>query len=394
MRNEATLGSWGRCMALVALALAGLAAPVVAADLYRIQGIPVDATAESGVAARELAIANGQREGLTRLMRRLTSPAAHDRLPGVTAIPIEGYVNSFEIAEEKVGPNQYLGVINVSYIASQVQGLLGSAGIPYVTRRSDPILVVPVTVADGEPDAWAELSPWRDAWFAAIEDALLVVVALPLGDLADIAGATPAALVSGDPAVLEALGVRYGATTVIVATATAADPALIGPVEIELRRADDWGQPIYRTTVDTSVVAAGDVSTLATARGGDTAAELKAAVDRAIVAIEDNWKLRTAAQVAKVSTVRAVVPLADLTGWVQIRRELTALPEVRWVMVDSFTQSRAEVTIGHLGDLERLTGAAGRVGLSLAEETDGWLLRPADPLAAPPGLLPDVSVSP
>ena len=140
MRNEATLGSWGRRMALAALALAGLAAPVAAADLYRIQGIPVDATAESGVAAREAAIANGQREGLTRLMRRLTSPAAHDRLPGVTAIPIEGYVNSFEIAEEKVGPNQYLGVINVSYIASQVQGLLGSARDPlcHAAVRPDP----------------------------------------------------------------------------------------------------------------------------------------------------------------------------------------------------------------------------------------------------------------
>ena len=168
--------------------MAGLGSAAGAADLYRIQGVPVDASAESGVAARELAIANGQREGLTRLMRRLTSPAAHDRLPDVSTVPIERYVNSFEIAEEKVGPNQYLGVINVSYIAAQVQGLLGSAGIPYVTRRSDPILVVPVTVAGGVAEAWAETSPWRNAWFAAIEDATIVVVALPLGDLADIAG--------------------------------------------------------------------------------------------------------------------------------------------------------------------------------------------------------------
>ena len=139
--------------------LPGLGSAADAADLYRIQGVPVDASAESGVAARELAIANGQREGLTRLMRRLTSPAAHDRLPDVSTVPIERYVNSFEIAEEKVGPNQYLGVINVSYIAAQVQGLLGSAGIPYVTRRSDPILVVPVTVAGGVAEALGRDEP-------------------------------------------------------------------------------------------------------------------------------------------------------------------------------------------------------------------------------------------
>jgi hypothetical protein len=79
---------------------------------------------------------------------------------------------------------------------------------------------------------------------------------------------------------------------------------------------------------------------------------------------------------------------------VHIRRDLTALPEVRWVTVDSFTQSRARVTIGHLGDIERLSGAVGRIGLSLAEETEGWLLRPADMLAVPPDPLPDASVTP
>lgn len=381
MRNEATTRSWCRRLALSLLAVACLAAPANAADLYRIQGVPVDATAESGVAARELAIADGQREGLTRLMQRLTSPSAHDRLPDVSFVTIERYVNSFEIAEEKVGPNQYLGVINVSYIAEQVQGLLGSAGIPYVTRRSDPILVVPVTVVGGAADAWAETSPWRNAWFAGIEDARLVVVALPLGDLEDIAGAPSGSLLAGDPAVLEARGVRYGATTVIVATAEAADPTLSGPVDIELRRADDWGQPIFRTTVDGSSDA-------------DSAVVLKSAVDQAILAVEDDWKLRTAAQAAQVSSVQATVPLADLAGWVQIRRDLTALPEVRWVTVQSFAQSRAQVTIGHLGDLERLSGAVGRIGLSLAEETEGWLLRPADVSAFSPEPLPDASVTP
>ncbi len=251
MRNEAPTLSRCRQVALALLAVAWISAPVLGADLYRIDGVAVDAVAESGVAARQIAIANGQREGLTRMMRRLTSPADHGRLPDVATVPIERFVNSFEIAEEKVGPNQYLGVINMNFIAAQVQGLLSSAGIPYVTRRSDPILVVPVSVTGGQPDAWAESSPWRNAWFAAIEDATIVVVALPLGDLADLAGAPPGSLLAGDPAVLEALGVRYGATTVIVATATAADPELTGPVQIELRRADDWMQPIFRTTVET-----------------------------------------------------------------------------------------------------------------------------------------------
>ena len=167
------------------------------------------------------------------------------------SVPIEHYVNSFEIAQEKVGPNRYVGVINVSYIASQVQALLSRAGIPYVTRRSDPILVVPVTDAAGSAAAWDETSPWRTAWYQAIENARIVVLALPLADLADIAAAPPGALLAGDRAVLDGLGARYGTKTVIVAIARADDPSLSGRVEVELRRADDWPTPILQTAVET-----------------------------------------------------------------------------------------------------------------------------------------------
>ena len=123
MRNEASVRSsgWWRLAAAVAGGPARPAPTAEAADLYRIQGVPVDATAESAVAARERAIDAGQREGLSRLMRRLTSPTAHDRLPDVGALPIERYVNSFEIAEEKVGPTRYLATLNVSYVAAEVQ---------------------------------------------------------------------------------------------------------------------------------------------------------------------------------------------------------------------------------------------------------------------------------
>ncbi|MGE3740052.1 MAG: DUF2066 domain-containing protein [Geminicoccaceae bacterium] len=351
-----------------------------AADTYRIDGIPVDATGESGVAARAAAIAAGQREGLVRLMRRLTSPSDHGRLPDVAALPIESYVNSFEIAEERVGPTQYLGVINVSYVADAVRGLLSSAGIPFVTRRSDPILVVPLSVVAGQPVAWDEISPWRAAWLESFDAATVVTLALPLGDLADMAAATPAGLGTGDPAMLETLATRYGALSAIVAIASAPDPSFTGTVDVELRRSDDWPAPIFRRSVEV-------------AEGTDPVAALKPVVAEAIVAIEDDWKQRTAEQAAAVSTLDATVPLAGLASWVQIKRELTALPEVRSVAVGSFTQSRARVTIGHLGDLERLKAAVGRVGLALVEEVDGWQLRPADVLGEPSVFPPDMDVT-
>src|SRR4051794_41977460 len=109
MRNEADRGPrWRRLLAVAALLLA-LAAPARSAEIYRIDGLAVDATGESGVAARDLAIANGQREGLTPPMGRPTPPTAHGQPPEVTSVPIGRYVNSLENARGKAGPNRYRG---------------------------------------------------------------------------------------------------------------------------------------------------------------------------------------------------------------------------------------------------------------------------------------------
>ena len=81
---------------LVVPAGGGRAAPD---DAYTVSGIAVDATAESGAAARDKAIAEGQREAFGRLLQRLVGEGSaqppgsttHSRSPvpriGVTRSP-------------------------------------------------------------------------------------------------------------------------------------------------------------------------------------------------------------------------------------------------------------------------------------------------------------------
>jgi hypothetical protein len=368
MRNEASARLWTwRRVAALALGLLLLAPAARAADLYRVQGVPVDATAESAVAARRIALEEGQREGLTRLLRRLTSPEEHGSLPAVGSLPIERYVNSYEITQERVGPTRYLAALNVSYVAAEVQALLRGAGIPFVTRRSDPILVVPVEETAKGPVAWLEASPWRDAWYDGVNRALVTVLALPLADLGDVSAAPPEALLAGDKAALDALAARYGTQSVVVATAQldrTPDTGKLARVAVAARRADAWNRPLLEGVVEL-------------APEEDEAATLARTVDRVIAAIENDWKRQTLVRAGPVSTLTAAVPLADLASWVQIRRGLTGLPEVRSVQVESFGQTAARVTIGYEGGLADLASAVERVGLSLAQENDGWHLRPA-----------------
>jgi Uncharacterized protein conserved in bacteria (DUF2066) len=373
MRNEARSRPWWRHAFMLVLALLTVPGTARAADMYRIEGVTVDATGESGVAARDLAIAAGQREGLTRMMQRLTSPTAHRYLPDVAAVPIERYVNSFEIAEEKVGPTRYLATLNISYVAEEVQALLDAADIPYVTRRSDPILVVPVELApEGAAVPWPEASPWRAAWYDGLEQATVTVLALPLGDLADMAAAPPAAVAAGDRPALDALAGRYGTPTVVVASATlerAPGTGELQRVTVGARRADAWAQPLLETTVEP-------------APEEDEAQTLSRAVGLVIAAIEEDWTRETLVDLGPASALPVAVPLADLRGWVQIRDELTGLPEVRAVDVETFAQDEARVLIGYRGGLDELMAAVERVGLSLALESDGWRLRPAGGPAA------------
>jgi hypothetical protein len=361
------------------LALPGMAG---AADLYRIPGVPVDATASSAVAARQIAIDSGEREGLSRLLRRLTSPDDHAALPPVDRLPVERYVNSYEIAQEKLGPTRYLGTLNISYVAAEVQNLLRGAGIPFVTRRSEPILVVPLeTMAGAEPPAWSETGPWRAAWEAGIDRATVGVLTLSRADGGD---APPAELASGAKEALDELAARYGGTMAVVAAARldrAADTSKLTRIAVGVRRIDAWGRPLLEATVDVPPDEAEE-------------AALARTVDRAIVAIEDAWKRQTLVRVGPVALISAAVPLADLASWVQIRRELAGLPEVRSVQVESFAQTEARVTIGYEGDLPQLAAAVERVGLSLAQENDGWHLRPAGVPAAWPAPSPGLPASP
>ena len=225
-----------RLMLLGALLLAatGLAPPrpaAAAVDMFRVAGIPVDATAASAVAAREQAIASGEREGLRQLLRRLTLPEDAAHLPPVEGLRTDDYVQSYEVAQEKLGPTRYIATLNVSYVPDQVRTLLRGANVPFLDRRPDPVLLLPVLETEQGPDIWGDANPWRAAWNAGAATSQLVELRLPLGDAGDVSSVTPASL--SDPGALSALAQRYGAQLTVTADAKPR-PAASGPPAVAL----------------------------------------------------------------------------------------------------------------------------------------------------------------
>jgi hypothetical protein len=186
-----------------------------------------------------------------------------------------------------------------------------------------------------------------------------------LGDVDDITGFPPRALDDADAAALADLAQRYEASAAYVVTAfiPSGDAVEGTPVRVEVL-GPELGQPL-----GSEVVSGGS---------GTTAAEsLAPAVDAAVAELEAAWKTQNLAPAGRASKLLVEVPLADLRGWVQIRRELETLPLVRSLRIDSLDRTQASLTIDYMGELQQLESAVARLGLMLEQENDRWRLLPA-----------------
>jgi hypothetical protein len=349
------LTAWlARVGLLAALAVAALPA---AADPYRVEMVPVDAQAEDAVAARELAIAQGQREGLVTVMRRLTTTTA---LPDVSRVDLDRIVVSHEIADEQLGATRYVGHINVTYDRGEVERLLREAGLPFVVVPPGPILVVPALDTARGYDLWSDDNPWRAAWLSTSPPPGLLELIVPLGDIADLTMFTGDDLARGNAAALGRLAQRYDASAAYVVTATlGGDAPGTGPVRLQV-----LGPELNSVAIDEATAeAAGDV--------------MEAAVARAAAAIEAAWKRENVVRADRVAVLEVEVPLVDLRGWVQIRDGLEGLPWVRRLRIDELGRRRAALTIEYIGDFPRLEDALADLGLGLTRENGGWRLLPA-----------------
>ncbi|MGH6945578.1 MAG: DUF2066 domain-containing protein, partial [Geminicoccaceae bacterium] len=188
--------------------------------VFRVSNIPVDVTSSDAVSARRDALAQGQREGLERLMRRLVPADRYGQLPAAADLPMERYVQSFEIANEEVSNTRYLAELTVGYDAEAVRELLAKQGLPFAEMRSAPLLVLPLYEAPGGPVLWPENNPWWQAWADNLDPERLLRLVLPLGDLGDMALVNVGQVQAGDEAALLALAERYDTKDVLVVTAT------------------------------------------------------------------------------------------------------------------------------------------------------------------------------
>jgi hypothetical protein len=336
-------------------------------DLFEVLDIKVDETDQTAAAAREKALAAGERRAWDVLVQRLADPQQR-RLPEFSQREIGDAVKDFWVTEEKTSPVRYIATLNYNFRPERVRRLLTSRGVRFTMTPSQPVVVLPVYEVEGERLLWDDPNPWRQAW-QSVRVRGLVPIKVPNGDLADLAIVGADQALAGDRSRLAELAQRHGAGDALVTVAMiGTDPAsTTRSLKVSAIR---YGAMSMQPLAERS---------FAIEAGGVTPDLLKQAAIAVADDLQAAWRRGTAAAAAPVegkptSTTRVVVPLPSLEDWVSIRKRLQALPQVQSVTLQSITREEAHLTIVYPGDTEQLSSALAQIGLYLRDQGGAWVI--------------------
>ena len=346
------------------LLLTGFFHQTVAAseNVYAVENVAVDQTAETAAAARDIALAGGQQGALQRLLRRLTLSADHQRLPNVASAKIAELVKGIEVSEEKTSPTRYIATLRVTFKKEQVRRLLREQDISFSETRAKPLLLLPVFRAAGAVRLWQNPNPWRDAWSnVTVSSDSPVPFVVPAGELADVAAISADQALAGDRRRLEVLADRYGVDDALVAFAEVdVDLATRArSLQVSLRQHGPTGPNLI-------------VESFSSVGQETEAALIGRAVARIAAGIQERWKEDTLIRFDRERSLSVSVPLSGLRDWIVVRERLAGNSLVQRVDLTSLSVKSAQVVVHYWGDIERLTIALAQSNLRLTEDATGF----------------------
>ena len=387
------LGAWGGAIyrglagvrpallgALIGLAALAAPGPVLAQAIrgdstaFTVRDVPVDRTAVSAAAARESALADGQRAAFRRLLERLVPQGEYGQLPSLSDARISDLVQNYEVQSERTSAVRYIATLTYRFKPDDVRSLLRGANLRFAETYAKPFLVLPVLREQDVALLWDSPNPWRDAWGRLPSIDGLAPLILPKGDLNDISDINGAQAHSGDDQRLTAIARRYGVAGVYVADA-ALDAPTGSLAALQVSLAGYGGASGEQTLVDSYTARPGE----------DMDAFLTRAAQSVVTDIEERWKGGQLLQFDHEATLTVLVNYDDISQWVGIRRRLADLALIRRTDLVSFTKRQAIVDIDYIGDDGQLRLALAQRDLALTPVAAAPSGGTADPAAAPAG---------
>lgn len=134
--------------------------PIDSSTSVEITGIEVDVTGKDSESARLAGWREAQRKGFDALWARSTGRPI-GQAPDLADSTLDGLVSGIIIEEEQIGPRRYIARLGILFDRSRAGAILGIGGI---TRRSAPMLTIPVMLTGSSYQSFESRNAWQRAW--------------------------------------------------------------------------------------------------------------------------------------------------------------------------------------------------------------------------------------
>ncbi len=344
---------------------ASLSFPVFAQDIFSVSGVHVDESAETAAAARDQALAIGQRKAFDEVVARLTLPEDRRGLGTPNQNDINNMVRDFGVSNEKTSSVRYIADMTVRFKENELRNYLRFRDIPFAELQSKPVIIVPVYHSGGYTSLWDDPNPWRDIWSRNFASGGLVPVKAPIGDLQDIGIVSAEQAENGSIDRLNELARRYGANVAVVASATILGETGAETVDVTATRYDAGGAPQIFGVTETTQPGESLNETLVRAAKG--------VKDQ----LSDGWKRANLINYGTGGQLMVFIPITGLDDWARIEERIIDSPLVRNSRVVAMSRREVQIAVDYVGSTDQLRTALAQQNLSLSQMGDIWFIQPA-----------------
>src|SRR5438105_7615786 len=135
--------------------------PIDSSGTLEITGIHVDVGGPDGQSARYTGWRIAQREGFRALWAKMHNLPI-EQAPNLPDGALDQIVSSINVEREQIGPNRYIADLGILFDRARAAEFLG---VEYgQVQRSQPMLLIPITVSGGTETGVELRNAWQRAW--------------------------------------------------------------------------------------------------------------------------------------------------------------------------------------------------------------------------------------
>lgn len=334
------------------------------ADMYAVENIPVDVTAENASAAKEQAVLEAQEKAFYKMLERLTLASDMESLPSLSNEDVLNLVQDFSVANEKTSNVRYIASVTVQFNPEAIQTFFQEYKVPYITSVAEKRLIIPMIKKEGDEtfQSSVENNLWYKAWKDVAPKSDLVPLVLPSGDADDAPFLSEEAFAHEYDLDIAPLLEKYKANKVLILEAIVND---------ETKSIKILARP-FQNEKDTFA----DM-TLTEPFNASLDSVLKRAAERTLYLLEQRWREKTAVRFDNPTLLSVVVPIQNLGQWITIRAQLDKVKLIKQYLVKAVRKDKAQIELFYAGSLPDFIENLKQEGLFLdqTENSTEWRLR-------------------